>query len=47
MRVETLAQPVEQMTIAIEPDGAGGAGAVLRVEWDRTRAAVPLARKRG
>ena len=44
MRVETLAQPVEQMTIAIEPEGAG---AVLRVEWDRTRASVPLARKRG
>jgi DUF2911 family protein len=42
MRVETLAQPVEQMTIAIEPQGAG---AVLRVEWDRTRASVPLARK--
>lgn len=42
MRVETLAQPVEQMTIAIEP---AGAGAVLRVEWDRTRASVPLTRK--
>jgi hypothetical protein len=50
MRVETLAQPVEQMTIAIEPDGAGAGGAggaVLRVEWDRTRASVPLTRKRG
>lgn len=42
MRVETLAQPVEQMTIVIEP---AGAGAVLRVEWDRTRASVRLARK--
>jgi hypothetical protein len=42
MRVETLSQPVEQMTIAIEPEGAG---AVLRVEWDRTRASVPLSRK--
>jgi hypothetical protein len=40
MRVETLAQPVEQMTIAIEPDGAG---AVLRVSWDRTQASVPIA----
>jgi hypothetical protein len=42
MRVETLPQPVEQMTIAIEPEGAG---AVLRVEWDRTRASVPLTRR--
>jgi hypothetical protein len=42
MRVETLSRPVEQMTIAIEPEGAG---AVLRVEWDRTRASVPIAAK--
>jgi hypothetical protein len=30
------------MTIAIEPEGDG---AVLRVEWDRTRASVPPTRK--
>jgi hypothetical protein len=42
MRVETLAEPVEQMTIAID---AAAQGAVLRVEWDRTRASVPIAIK--
>jgi hypothetical protein len=42
MQVETLAQPVEQMTIAIEPQGQG---AVLAVSWDRTRATAPIAKK--
>ncbi len=42
MKVERLEQPVEQFTIAIEPRGKGG---VLRLEWERTRAWVPLARK--
>jgi hypothetical protein len=42
MRVETLPQPVEQFTIAIEPDGAG---AMLRMAWDRTRVSVPIARR--
>jgi hypothetical protein len=42
MQVETLAQPVEQMTIAIEPRGQG---AVLAVSWDRTRASVPISKK--
>jgi hypothetical protein len=42
LRVETLPAPVELLTIAIEP---AGAGAVLRVSWDRTRASVPIARK--
>lgn len=42
MQVETLPQPVEQLTIAIEPEGTGAA---LRVSWDRTRASVPIARK--
>jgi len=44
MKVERLARPVEQFTIAIEPrsDGQGG---VLALEWERTRAWVPLSRK--
>jgi len=42
MGVEQLPQPVEQFTIAIEPRGKGG---VLKLEWERTRATVPLSRK--
>jgi len=42
MGVERLSQPVEQFTIAIEPRGKGG---VLKLEWERTRATVPLSRK--
>jgi Protein of unknown function (DUF2911) len=42
MIVEPLAQPLEQFTIAIEPKGNDG---VLRLEWERTRASVPLTRK--
>ena len=42
MRVETLKQPVEQFTIAIEPKGKGG---VLKLEWEKTRASIPLATK--
>ena len=42
LRVETLPQPVEQFTIAIEPDGAG---ALLRMAWDRTRVSVPITRR--
>ena len=41
MKVETLAQPVEQFTIEIAP----GAGATLSLAWDRTRASVPIAKK--
>lgn len=37
-KVETLAAPVEQMTIALEP-GA------LTVSWDRTKVSVPVSRK--
>ena len=44
MRVERLARPVEQFTIAIEP-GSDGLGGVLALEWERTRAWVPLSRK--
>jgi hypothetical protein len=42
MRTEALQQPVEQFTIAIEPEGKGG---VVRLEWDKTRAWVPFERK--
>jgi hypothetical protein len=38
VRVETPPQPVEQMTTAIEPEGAG---AVLRVEDDPGLGAHP------
>lgn len=41
MRVEPLAQPVEQFTIAIEPSGNGG---VLKLEWERTRASIPFSK---
>ena len=39
MKVESLKQPVEQFTIAIEPKGKGG---VLRLEWEKTRASIPF-----
>jgi len=42
MTVEQLPQPVERFTIGIEPKGNGG---VLRLEWEKTRASVPLSRK--
>jgi hypothetical protein len=42
LRVETLPEPVERLTIAIEPDGAG---ATLGMAWDRTRASVPIKKK--
>jgi len=42
MTVEQLAQPVEQFTIGIEPKGSRG---VLKLEWEKTRASVPLSRK--
>jgi hypothetical protein len=42
MKVEPLPQPVEQFTIAIDPKDHGG---VLKLEWERTRASVPLSRK--
>lgn len=42
MKVETLKQPVEQFTIAIEPKGKGG---VLKLEWEKTRASIPFAMK--
>ncbi len=39
LRVSTLPQPVERFTISVVPDGAGG---VLRLEWDTTRAEIPF-----
>jgi hypothetical protein len=39
MTAETLASPVDQLTIAIDPAAAGG---TLRVEWDKTGASVPF-----
>jgi hypothetical protein len=42
LAVETLPAPVELLTLRIEP--AEG-GAVLRIDWDRTRASVPLRRR--
>jgi hypothetical protein len=40
MTVTQLAQPREEMTIAIRP-GSGGQG-VLAVEWESTSATVPI-----
>ncbi|MGH7675571.1 MAG: DUF2911 domain-containing protein [Gemmatimonadales bacterium] len=42
MKVDRLAQPIEQFTIGIEPEGAGG---VLKLEWETTRASVAIARR--
>jgi len=39
LRTETVATPVEQFTITVEPRGDGG---VLALAWDRTRAWVPF-----
>jgi hypothetical protein len=42
LRLERLSQPVEQLTITLESRGAGG---VLAIAWDQTRAEVPFAKK--
>jgi hypothetical protein len=39
MKVESVASPVEQLTIDITPQGAGG---VLSITWDTTKASVPF-----
>ena len=44
MKVEPLPQPVEQFTIAIDPQGSGGGG-ILKLEWERTRASISFSRK--
>lgn len=43
MRVERLSAPVEQFTIALEPQG-DGAG-ILKLEWDHTRAGIAFTPK--
>jgi hypothetical protein len=40
MKLKTLSEPVEQFTIAIEPEGNGSG--VLAMTWDMTRATVPI-----
>jgi hypothetical protein len=40
MQRQTLAEPVEQLTIAIEP--SEGNGGTLRIAWDDTQASVPI-----
>ncbi len=42
MKVEPLVQPVEQFTIAIEPEAQGG---MLKLEWEKTRASIPFTKK--
>ena len=42
MQVAATAQPVEQLVITLEPQGAGE---ILAVEWEKTRAFVSLAKK--
>ena len=39
LRTETVATPVDRFTISVDPQGAGG---VLALSWDRTRAWVPF-----
>jgi hypothetical protein len=42
LTVEQLPRPVEQFTIAVEPQGTGG---VVTLEWETTRASIPFVRK--
>jgi hypothetical protein len=42
MKVEKLSSPVEQFTMSLKP---AGAGAVLSLEWETTRASVNIAVK--
>jgi hypothetical protein len=42
MRVETLAQPVEQFTIAFDP---AATPTTITFTWDRTKVSVPVAKK--
>lgn len=43
MKVEKLSAPVEQMVIALEKAGAGG---VLKMEWENTRASINFTLKK-
>ena len=40
-KVETLATPVEQLTISFEP---ANKGSILAITWDRTRVLVPVSK---
>ena len=42
LKVERLPRPVEQLVIAVEPQGKGG---LLTVQWETTRASVLIQRK--
>ena len=44
LKVERLPRPVEQLAIAVEPQGKGGGG-LLTVQWETTRASVAIQRK--
>src|SRR5438445_758738 len=39
---EALPRPVEQLTIAVLPQGNGG---VIRIDWETTRVSIPFTRK--
>src|SRR6266566_5103773 len=39
---ESLPRPVEQLTIAVLPQGNGG---VIRIDWEATRVSIPFTRK--
>ena len=43
MQVQKLPSPVEQFTISLEKAGAGG---VLKLEWEQTRASVKITEKK-
>jgi hypothetical protein len=40
MQTRVLSAPVEDFTIRVDPEGSGG---LLRLQWDRTEAFVPIA----
>jgi hypothetical protein len=42
MKVETLPSAIEQFTISLDKDGAGG---ILKLEWEKTRASVQFTAK--
>jgi len=41
-KTESLPRPVEQLTIAVLPQGDGG---VIRIDWETTRVSIPFTRK--
>lgn len=42
VKTESLPQPVERLSIAVQPQGKGG---VIRVDWETTRIVIPFTRK--